>query len=291
MAPNFVHHPLKWHLLSLILLLHPLHLLLVLLPEGLWQTSPSSLWACLFPADGITRIAPHIGFVQVNGLSNTLPIQIYGQNTAVIGVTNVYTQDERQWDHNFLDIKEPNACYLALTSHFPGHYTALHSCAITNKRARNPCMSTMNKFGGEDSNLNGVFPKICRSGQALLPRGPSDALGPSTRTNSYLLSPTRFLPKHNCQRLRHPWKDAEKDEYSSCTWDTKIRKLKPRLFSQAQTYQPTKGSNATLRLGRHCVSPSNINTQALTDALLLAFTTSIPWPVCAFVNWLHKGKP
>lgn len=72
-----------------------------------------------------------------------MPIQVYG--TAVvgqltwaitilflIGMTNIYTQDEQQWDHNFLDVKEPKICYLALTHHFSGHYTALQSYAINN---------------------------------------------------------------------------------------------------------------------------------------------------------------
>lgn len=133
-------HSVQWHLLSLILLLHPLHLLLVLLPQGLWCLLFPVCGSGFFPAYGITRVAPHIiGFTP--GQRSELPFQMCG--TAVvgqltwattilflIGMTNVYTQDKQQWDHNFLDVKEPNICYLAQTPHFPGHYAALQSYAI-----------------------------------------------------------------------------------------------------------------------------------------------------------------
>lgn len=72
--------------------------------RGSLISSLSSLWAWLFPADGITRIAPHItGFSPGQGRSCPFSsTSVVGQLTRAItilfltGMTDVYTQDEQQ---------------------------------------------------------------------------------------------------------------------------------------------------------------------------------------------------
>lgn len=164
--------------------------------RGSLMSSLSSLWAWLFPADGITRIAPHIRF--------------YSRSRVWAAHSDMWYCCGRP--AHLSHWEEPNICCLTPTPHFPGNYAALQRYAITNKSGKNPCISTMNKFGGEDWVI-------------------------------WMLEASS------------PLKTTEKEKYSSCTWDTKVRNVKPRFFSQAQTYQlTTQGSNTTLRLGRHCVS-------------------------------------
>lgn len=162
-------------------------------------------------------------------------------------------------------------------------------------------MSTTNNFGGEDWIMWMLVSQYIYNRRLVRPYQPG---APELHWgHQEELNPICYLPWGSYQEidckgsitlgrlLRKMNTEAALVTPRSLRIPLFTRKVKPRSFSQAQTHQPTQGSNTTLGLGRHCVSPSNIIIQALTDALPLALTTPTPWPVCAFVNWPHDGKP